>query len=113
MQKKRKIILWVTVLLVMMTTTAFAEIDLNANGYDWLNLSIEEKYELIDKIYTILKLDKNKYSIEKSVKTLNGMYLNTMITATVSDMDITLNASCIRAVEIGIDSYADEFKRRP
>ncbi|NQT23194.1 MAG: hypothetical protein HQ579_07140, partial [Candidatus Omnitrophica bacterium] len=96
----------------MIATFAVAEPSLNATGSDWLKLSAEEKYALMDEIYTTLKLDKNEYPVERGAEVLNGMYLNTVITATVDDMNITLDTPCLKAVRIGLNYSQDEFKKQ-
>jgi len=107
---RKSLILVVWVITLVICTQAIAEIDVTANGYDWLKFSKKEKYELINLVYTTLKLDRDKYPVEKGAKMLNGMYLNTAMAATVNDMDITLDTPCLKTMKIGIEHESREFE---
>ncbi len=77
---KRKIILWVTVLLLIATTSAFAELYginfLKATGVDWLSYSNREKVFLLRQVYTYLKLDPKVCPIDDCILSLNVYYIN-------------------------------------
>ncbi|MFH1790754.1 MAG: hypothetical protein ABH885_02080 [Candidatus Omnitrophota bacterium] len=54
--------------------TASAEVDLEANGFDWLNYSLNQKGEFVNAVFDINGIDKTKYSVKNGVEALDKFY---------------------------------------
>jgi len=80
--------------------SVFAEVNLEANGHDWLGYSTLEKSALLALIYRHLELDEEKYKVEKGVEAIDRLY-NLMKDGEVgedTDVSAVLEAPCIAMV---------------
>jgi len=55
-----------------MAFPAAARVNIDANGFDWIEYTTPEKAELVATIYKVLKVD--KFTIENGINGLDGLY---------------------------------------
>jgi len=61
-------------IFMCMCVLTFADVTLEATGYDWVQYSRNEKELLVDIIYKHLNVDTKQYSVNKGMATLNSFF---------------------------------------
>ena len=75
--KRRKALCVIILLSLLLTAPAIAEledIDVNANGYNWIGMSTSEKALLITLFYRKFGTDEKQYPLKDVIKKVNGYY---------------------------------------
>ncbi|NQT22138.1 MAG: hypothetical protein HQ579_01730 [Candidatus Omnitrophica bacterium] len=62
----------VLIAIVCTCVFAFADVTLEATGYDWVHYNRNEKELLVDVIYKHLNVDTKQYNVEKGIALLNS-----------------------------------------
>ena len=65
--------LFIVISILFITIPAYA-VDRMATGYDYVLMNDDQKTELVNTLYTILKVDKNVKAPEGAVVALDGFY---------------------------------------
>ncbi len=79
------------ILIALFLATTVGAADLNANGYDWLKYTDDEKVALVEVIIKQLSIDTNEYSVEMLLLNLDAMYN--------MDTEEVLNTSCVIIIQ--------------
>ena len=104
--------------VVSIYTLAFAEVTLEATGYDWLKYNWGEKITLVSEIFNELGGEKNQ-KVEYAVDGLNGYYARVVARFDESDpqRDALLSPPCLEVMaklfeEQGDESMKERRKKR-
>ena len=66
--------LLIIIAILFMAFPTFAQVNVEATGYDWVQMEDAQKTELVKTLYYILKIDTDKYPVEGGVLSINGLY---------------------------------------
>jgi len=66
--------LLIVIAILFAASSAFSQVNVEATGYDWVQMEDAQKTELIKTLYYIFKIDTDKYPVEGGVQSMNGLY---------------------------------------
>ena len=100
--KGEMIRLFIGIAILLLATPVFAQVNVEATGYDWVEYSQPQKVELVDMLYAILKVDKNLNPVDGGVLALEGFYkiVYKQIEANpqYKDVDVVFSAMVMRTL---------------
>ena len=70
----KRCLIIIALLFSFLPINAYAEASLEVTGYIWRNLPDSRRTEIMEEYFDFYKLNRNKYSIAKGVKTLDIYY---------------------------------------
>ena len=74
MARLKRCLIIIALLFSFLPINAYAEVNLKVTGYIWRNLPDSRRTEITEEHFDFYKLDRDKYSIVKGVKTLDIYY---------------------------------------
>ena len=74
--KGEMIRLFIVIIILLIASTLFAQVNVETTGYDWIEYTPQQKTELVLTVYKIFKLDTTKpdHKIDNGVNALDGLY---------------------------------------
>ena len=91
----------IVIISLLTTSPLFAQVNLEATGYDYVEFSPQQKTEFVDTLFTVLKVDRDKYTIENGVVSLDALYY-------IYYHEVVNSSTSERAIETVFSKYVFE-----